>query len=291
MPAPSAAGTGPAAPNRPAAGRSAAGLPAADWSAAQYTLFEDERTRPVRDLLAAVPTRPDRVLRAVDLGCGPGNSTALLIERYPAAAVIGLDSSADMLDAACRRLPGIGFLRGDIAAWRAETPYDVILSNAALQWVPDHAALLPRLAGMLAPGGSLVVQMPDNHDEPSHALMRAVAAEAPWAAALADAASARTPIGRAEWYYALLRPVCTRVDIWRTTYFHVLGGGVRGDGADAVVEWVRGTGLRPFLAPLGDEARDGFLARYRALVAQAYPPQPDGAVLLPFPRLFIVATR
>ncbi|GAN77864.1 trans-aconitate 2-methyltransferase [Acidisphaera rubrifaciens] len=256
------------------------------WSATQYALFEEERTRPVRDLLAAVPARPERVLRAVDLGCGPGNSTAVLIDRYPAAVVNGVDSSPDMLDAACRRLPGIGFLRGDIAAWRAETQCDVILSNAALQWVPDHATLLPRLAGMLAPGGSLAVQMPDNHDEPSHALMRAVAAEAPWAAALEGVAAARGPIARADWYYRLLRPVCARVDIWRTTYVHALGG-----GADAVVEWVRGTGLRPFLAPLDDAARAGFLARYRALVAAAYPRQPDGAVLLPFPRLFIVATR
>ena len=281
--------------DRPSPAAPAAGWPGPDgsppWSAGQYTRFEAERTRPVRDLLAAVPARPDRVLRAVDLGCGPGNSTAALIERYPAAVVTGLDGSADMLDAACRRLPGIGFVRGDIAAWRAETPYDLILSNAALQWVPDHATLLPRLAAMLAPGGSLAVQMPDNHDEPTHALMRAVAAEAPWADVLAGTAAARTPIGRPDWYYGLLRRVCARVDIWRTTYFHVLGGGMRGDGADAVVEWVRGTGLRPYLASLDDAARDDFLARYRARVAEAYPPQPDGTVLLPFPRLFIVATR
>ena len=254
------------------------------WSPAQYLAFEDERTRPVRDLVAAIPGGGARV--AVDLGCGPGNSTEVLAARCPGAAVSGLDSSADMVAAARQRLPSLRFDVADIAAWDAPGPFDVLLANAVLQWVPDHAALLPRLVGRLAPGGSLAVQMPDNLDEPAHRLMREVAAEGPWAAKLAGAAGARTGMGAADWYYGVLRPGCSRVDVWRTTYFHVLAG-----GADAVVEWFKGSGLRPFLAPLDDGERIEFLRRYRDAVATAYPALPDGAVLLPFPRLFMVGTR
>lgn len=254
------------------------------WSAAQYQLFERQRTRPVHDLLAAVHTAP--VTTAIDLGCGPGNSTEVLAARFPGATVTGLDSSADMVAAARRRLPGMPFDLADITQWQGAGPYDVILSNAVLQWVPDHQALLPRLAGMLAPGGSLAIQMPDNLDEPAHRIMRQVAADGPWAATLAGAADARSERRSADWYYALLTPHCASVDIWRTTYYHVLTGGV-----DAVVEWFKGSGLRPFLAPLDADAQTSFLARYRALAAEAYPTQPDGAVLLPFPRLFIVASR
>lgn len=254
------------------------------WSARQYTAFEDERTRPVRDLLNAIPTATVR--RAMDLGCGPGNSTEALAARFPGAEVAGLDSSADMLAAARARLPALRFEAGDIARWETAERFDVILANAALQWVPDHAALLPRLVGRLAPGGSLAVQMPDNLDEPAHRLMRAVAADGPWAPRLAPAAATRTALGDARWYHGLLRPLCARVDVWRTTYHHVLAG-----GADGVVEWFKGSGLRPFLDPLDAAERTAFLGRYRAATATAYPPLPDGTVLLPFPRLFVVATR
>ena len=254
------------------------------WSAQQYVTFEDERTRPVRDLLAAVPAGDVR--RAIDLGCGPGNSTALLAARYPAAAVTGLDSSADMVAAARKRLPQIAFDVAGLEDWAAAAPMDVILSNAVLQWVPDHAALLPRLVGQLAPGGSLAIQMPDNLEEPAHRAMRALAAEGPWAGKLAQAAAARTSRAGADWYYDLLQPHCARVDVWRTTYHHVLPGGV-----DAVVEWFKGSGLLPFLAPLDAAERVAFLAQYRALIDAGYRTLPNGVVLLPFPRLFIVATR
>jgi trans-aconitate 2-methyltransferase len=146
--------------------------------------------------------------------------------------------------------------------------------------------LLPRLAARLAPGGSLAVQMPDNLDEPAHRLMRQAAADGPWAAKPAGAAGMRTGMGTPDWYYGVLRPHYSRVDVWRTTYHHVLPG-----GADAVVEWFKGSGLRPFLAPLDEAERAEYLRRYRAGVADAHPALPDGAVLLPFPRLFIVATR
>lgn len=255
-----------------------------DWSAKQYTTFEDERTRPVRDLLAAVPGRAASV--AVDLGCGPGNSTELLLRRFPEAEVTGLDSSPDMVAAARARLPRLRFQVADIAAWDAAGPFDAILANAVLQWLPDRAALLPRLVAKLAQGGSLAVQMPDNLQEPAHRLMREVAADGPWAARLARAASARETMGTPDWHYGVLRPHCARVDVWRTTYHHPLAG-----GADAVVEWFKGSGLRPFLAPLDAAEAAGFLAEYRGRIADAYPALPDGSVLLPFPRLFLVATR
>ena len=254
------------------------------WSARQYSSFEKERTRPVRDLLSAVETT--RVKRAIDLGCGPGNSTELLVDRFPTAEVSGLDSSADMIEAARKRLPGLRFDLGGIATWDAAGPFDVILANAVLQWLPDHEALMPRLIGKLADGGALAVQMPDNLEEPAHRLMRQVAAAGPWASRLADAAGARTPRQGAAWYYSLLRTHARRVDVWMTTYHHVLTG-----GTDAVVEWFKGSGLRPFLAPLDPVETARFLTDYRAALSDAYPPLVDGSVLLPFPRLFIVATR
>jgi trans-aconitate 2-methyltransferase len=254
------------------------------WSARQCTSFEAERTRPVRDLVAAIPT--GEVGRAVDLGCGPGNSTEVLADRFPGAEVSGLDSSPDMIAAARKRLPGTRFDLADIPAWDDPGPFDVILANAVLQWVPDHEALMPRLIGKLAEGGSLAVQMPDNLDEPAHRLMREVAGTGPWSAKLTNATASRAPRLPPEWYYAVLRPHAVRVDVWRTTYHHVLTG-----GTDAVVEWFKGSGLRPFLAPLDPIETAGFLSAYRAALADGYPPLPDGSVLLPFPRLFFVATR
>jgi trans-aconitate 2-methyltransferase len=255
------------------------------WSASQYTKFEDERTRPVRDLLAQV--RSQTVARAVDIGCGPGNSTELLKARFPDATVTGMDSSADMIAAAQQRLPGVQFEIDDIAAWRSPGPYDVILANAALQWVPDHAALLPALLAKLAPGGSLAVQVPDNLEEPAHRLMRQIAADGAWAGKLAGATAARAVRQGADWYYCTLKEAgAAAADVWRTTYHHPLAG-----GAGAVVEWFKGTGLRPFLDPLDPAERAAYLARYQAAIAEAYPALPDGTVLLPFPRLFFVATR
>jgi trans-aconitate 2-methyltransferase len=252
------------------------------WSAAQYVKFEEERTRPVRDLVQRIPN--EAVARAADLGCGPGNSTEVLRERYKGAEIVGIDSSQDMIEAARKRLPDIAFEVADIAGWRAEG-LDVILANAVIQWIPGHETLLPALIDKLAAGGSLAVQTPDNLDEPSHRLMREVAADGPWAAKLADAANARAERKAADWYFRLLREHATHVDIWRTTYFHPL------HGAHAVVEWVKGTGLRPFLDPLEAAEREAYLARYEAAIAKAYPAELDGTVLLPFPRLFFVATR
>jgi len=253
------------------------------WSAAQYLKFENERTRPVRDLVARIPLADAG--GAVDLGCGPGNSTEVLRERYPKAHVVGLDSSSDMIEAARKRLPDIAFEVADIRAWRPKRPVDVILANAVLQWIPDHETLLPTLLAKLAPGGALAAQMPDNLEEPSHRLMSEVASDGPWAAKLKDAAGARAERHAADWYFRLLRAHARHVDLWRTTYFHPLAG------AKAIVEWLKGTGLRPFLDPLEGSEREAFLARYEEAIDKAYPAESDGTVLLPFPRLFVVAER
>jgi trans-aconitate 2-methyltransferase len=254
------------------------------WSAKQYVAFEDERTRPVRDLLAALP--PIDARSVIDLGCGPGNSTEVLAGRYPEARVAGIDSSPDMIAAAQRRLPQVKFAVDDVQDCKFPGPFDVILANALLQWVPHHEMLLPELIGKLALRGGLAVQMPDNLDAPAHRLMREIAGKGPWAAKLADAAAARTPLAGVDWYYELLRPRCTRVDIWRTTYYHPLSG-----GAAAIVEWFKGSGLRPFIEPLSDAERSAYLELYTAAIADAYPSFADGSVLLPLPRLFMVAIR
>jgi len=254
------------------------------WSASQYVQFEDERTRPVRDLVGAIPTA--NATRVVDIGCGPGNSTEVLAARYGGAEVIGLDSDADMIAAARKRLPNLHFDIADVTQWADGGPWDVILANAVFQWVPDHATLFPSLVGKLAPGGSLAVQMPDNLNEPPHLLMRETALSGPWAPKLAAAADARTALASERWYYELLKPHCSRVDIWRTIYQHPLTG-----GAAAVVEWFKGSGLRPFLAPLDEAERAEYLKQYEAALAKVFPAMPDGTVLLPFPRVFIVATR
>jgi trans-aconitate 2-methyltransferase len=253
------------------------------WSAKQYVAFEDERTRPVRDLLGALP--PIDAHTVIDLGCGPGNSTEVLAARYPQAQVAGIDSSPDMIAAARRRLPQVSFAVEEVQSWKAAGPFDVILANAVLQWVPAHETLLPALIGRLAPGGALAVQMPDNLQVPAHRLMREIAKDGPWAAKLADAAGARTQLASIDWYYELLRPLGTKVDLWRTIYHHPLAG------APAIVEWFKGSGLRPFLEPLSDAERGAFLERYTAAIANAYPRFADGSVLLPFPRIFMVAIR
>jgi trans-aconitate 2-methyltransferase len=260
---------------------------AVTWSARQYVQFEDERTRPVRDLLAALPAIDARSV--IDIGCGPGNSTELLAGRFAGAAVSGFDSSPDMIAAARERLPGLRFDIADIEPWAFKNDaasFDVILANAVLHWVPDHARLFPALAAKLAPGGALAIQMPDNLGEPAHRLMREIAADGPWAEKLTAAAAARPSMPTADRYYEILSEAGCRADIWRTTYYHALSG-----GAGAVVEWFKGSGLRPFLAPLCGEEREEFLIRYGSAVARAYPAKSDGGVLLPFPRLFIIAVH
>lgn len=254
-----------------------------DWSPSQYLKFADERTRAARDLLAQVPL--DSARHVYDLGCGPGNSTELLVRRFPDAEVVGIDTSKAMLGAARKVLPGCRFETGDLADWNPGHKADLLFGNAVFQWVPDHRSVLKRLLSDLADGGVLAVQMPDNVDEPSHALMRETARDGRWAEKLAPAAGARDMLAPTSAYYDLLKPHAARVDIWHTHYNHPL------DGPHGVVEWLRSTGLRPFLEPLSSAERDEFLACYQERIAEAYPPRNDGKVLLRFPRLFIVAVR
>jgi trans-aconitate 2-methyltransferase len=255
----------------------------ADWNADQYLKFEDERTRPARDLLAQIPLQQPRGV--VDIGCGPGNSTALLVDRWPQASITGVDTSADMLRHARERLPGHTFVEANIAHWVPPRGTDVVFANAVFQWVPEHLKHLKRLVGSLAPGGVLAVQMPDNLDEPAHILMREVAYLEPWRKQLAKAAELRDALPKPGVYYDALKPLCSRLEIWHTIYNHVL------DDAAAIVEWVKGSGLRPFLDPLEPAERKAFIADYTARIAASHLPQADGKVLLRFPRLFIVATR
>ena len=253
------------------------------WSASQYVKFEDERTRPPRDLLAQVPL--ERIKRGADLGCGPGNSTELLIERFGAAHISGVDSDDDMLAAARKRLPYTTFTKADLATWQPEAPHDLFFANAVFQWVPDHGAVFERLMGHLRPGGVLAVQMPDNLDEPSHRAMAETAADGPWAERFTEPAGDRAALPPPASYYDRLKPRASRVDIWHTIYNHPMAD------AAAIVEWVKGSGLRPFLDRAGPEHRAGFLAAYRARIEAAYPILASGGVLFRFPRLFIVAVR
>lgn len=253
-------------------------MSATTWDAAQYLRFEDERLRPALDLIGRI--RHPEAQRVVDLGCGAGNALPALAARFPGATVTGVDGSAAML----AKASGGGFAteQADIATWSPAAPVDVLFSNAALQWLSEHEVLFPHLLAHLAPGGVLAVQMPAMHAAPLRAEQDRIAREGPWAATLARVSSA-PPILDPGDYYDLLRPRVAALDLWVTEYVHVL----RGD--DPVVQWAMGTSLRPFLDALDGAMREGFLAAYRAAMRTAYPPRADGAVLLPFRRLFIVA--
>jgi trans-aconitate 2-methyltransferase len=255
-----------------------------DWNPALYRRYEDERTRPAQELLARVPlAEADRV---VDLGCGPGNSTELLVNRFPKAQALGTDNSEAMLVSARERLPGARFEWSDIATWAPQDRApDLIYANASLQWVPDHETLIPRLFDALAPGGVLAVQMPDNRQEPTHRLMRALAAEAPWAEPIGDADRLRTQLLPLGGYYDLLAPHAANVDVWHTIYQHRMAD------AASIVEWVRGTGLKPFVDRLPPDLQASYLAEYERRVNEAYPAHTDGRRLLAFPRMFIVAQK
>jgi trans-aconitate 2-methyltransferase len=253
----------------------------AEWNPSQYLKFADERTRPAADLLARVPLAAPATI--VDLGCGPGNSTELLARRWPQARLTGVDSSANMLADAARAHPDWSWEKADIARWSPPSPVDLIFANASVHWVPDHPALFPRLFGFVAAGGALAIQMPRNFDAPSHALMRAVAEDPRWRARLAPVA--RHPVAEPARYYDYLAPLARRVDLWESDYMHVM------DGPAAILEWVRGSGLRVYLDPLEVAERTDFTARYLAALTEAYRPAVDGKVLFPFRRLFLVAER
>jgi trans-aconitate 2-methyltransferase len=252
------------------------------WDPAQYLAFADHRARPALELLARVPhTAPARVY---DLGCGAGGMVQAMRQRWPAAQVTGIDRSDDMLAAARAAVPAAQFEAADLNTWAPAGPADVIYSNAALHWLGDHATLFPRLFGRLAPGGTLAVQMPRNFQQPSHALMRQLADSPAWAPKLAGVLQ-RDPVAAPEVYYDLLAPLGARLDIWQVEYLQLL------DGPDAVLNWVRGTALRPVLAALSKADAAAFEAEYGAMLRAAYPVGADGRTPFLFRRLFIVATK
>ena len=253
------------------------------WDPELYDRFKTYRDRPALDLMVQLPSDLDP--RDIwDLGCGTGEHAALLARRHPGATVRGLDSSAEMLARARSRPDPVEWVQGDIDAFAPTTSPDLIFTNAALQWLADHRALFPRLVSTLAPGGVFACQMPVTFNELWHVHLRAVAAEGPWAARMAGVRDVQ-PLAAASDYYDWLQPLAD-VDLWTTVYLHAL------EGEEPVVEWMKGTGLRPYLQRLDDAAeRAAFLAAYRARVAELFEPRTDGVTLFPFPRLFILARR
>jgi len=253
------------------------------WDPDRYLTYADERGRPFVDLLARIGASDPRTV--VDLGCGPGNLTALLADRWPDADVVGLDSSPEMV-AKARELGGLRFQVADLRDWTLVSTgsttggVDVLVSNATLQWVPDHLDLLPKLVAAVAPGGWFAFQVPGNFGEPSHTIRDELAAEAPYAEHTAGVAvpSSHDPVA----YVDVLAALGCAVDAWETTYLHLL------TGPDPVFTWVSGTGARPTLQALPDDLRPGFEAEFKRRLAAAYPERAYG-VVLPFRRVFVVA--
>ena len=252
------------------------------WDAGQYLRFGGERSRPFFDLTAQIgATDPQYV---VDLGCGPGNLTAALAHRWPAAAVAGVDSSPEMIAAAQKvAVPGLSFELGDVTEWQPPRAPDVIVCNAVLQWIPGHDELLRRWAGLLAPGGSLAFQLPGNFDSPSHVIVAELAASPRWAGLLSGAELNRQA-GDAAGYVELLAGPGFSVDAWETSYLHIL------QGENPVLEWTKGTTLRPVLAALDAEQAAAFTAEYAQRLLATYHPRPFGTPF-PFRRVFIVVHR
>ncbi|MQS07118.1 trans-aconitate 2-methyltransferase [Streptomyces alkaliphilus] len=269
------------------------------WDPGQYLRHADHRLRPLRELLDRVadgpepPTAPGTPLRVADLGCGPGTPTRMVAARFPGARVTGWDNSREMLEAAREHAgpaPGGGlvdFARSDLADWRPAEPHGLIVSNAALQWIPGHAERFPKWVAGLLPGGVLAFQVPDNFDAPSHVLLRELCASPRWRDRLGRVLRGPTPILDPDGYHDALAATGCSVDLWTTEYRQLL------TGPDPVLEWTRGTALRPVLTALADAPaeREAFSAEYAERLRGAYPRRPDGTTVFPFRRLFAVARR
>ncbi|MER5752255.1 trans-aconitate 2-methyltransferase [Streptomyces sp. NPDC002088] len=262
------------------------------WDPAQYLRHAGHRARPFADLLARVPDLPAGPPRIADLGCGPGNVTAVLAERWPTARITGYDNSAEMLaraEAYAGPTPGGGrldFAHADVGTWTPTETYDLIISNATLQWVPGHIDRFGDWLAALAPGGTFAFQVPGNFDAPSHRLMRALAHSARWKDRLAETLRHDDAVLAPETYLERLADLGCTADVWETTYVHLLAG------EDPVLDWVKGTGLRPVLTALAEdlEAREEFVAEYRAALREAYPAGTHGTPF-PFRRIFAVARK
>ena len=261
------------------------------WDPGQYLRFENERLRPALDLLAHVPVADATAV--ADLGCGAGNVARVLADRWPAARIVGVDSSREMLAAARLATGGsarFDFREADLADWAppGDERYDVVFSNALLHWLDDHGAVLARWCAAVAPGGALAVQAPDNFAAPSHTELFALARSPRWRDRL-EARVRAAPMAALDAYHDWLAPHAGRVDVWSTTYLHVLAPAVGGE--HPVVAWTRGTALSPFPELLDHGEQIDFIADYRQRFMQTYPPLGDGRVLFPFRRRFFVALR
>ena len=259
------------------------------WDPEQYLKYSNERVRPALDLLARIDAAAPKTV--LDLGCGAGNVTAFLAERWPDARVIGVDNSKEMLAKARKSTAGDArreWIDADLATYTPDEPADVVYSNAALHWQADHSRLFPRIFDWVSPGGALAVQMPNQLGAPSHAAIADVVAKARWRERLA-AARQQTPVLRTSDYFRLLAPYARAIDAWTTEYLHVLPAS--NDGVHPVVAWIMGTTLTPYLAALSEDLQRPFLDDVSQRIADAYPPLPDGRVLFAFRRLFVVASR
>jgi trans-aconitate 2-methyltransferase len=253
------------------------------WDVAQYTKFADHRLRPALELFSRIQVDDPLVIH--DVGCGTGDITRLMAERWPHAEVVGSDSSREMLAKASQMPSRVRWQQADVRHWRPDQPHDIIYSNAVLHWVGGHEDLLPRLVSFLAPGGVLAIQMPLSWDEPSHRSILDVLEQLDLGTDALRRRYRTSPVAAPEWYLDLLYPLVDTVDVWTTRYFQLL----RGD--DPVVEWVRGTGLRPVIDELTPSELTLFMTTYRALMQEHYPKLTADLTVFPFPRLFILATR
>lgn len=251
------------------------------WNPQQYLKFSGHRLRPAIDLLMRIPDFPVR--SAADLGAGAGNVTRLIKERWPDAVVVGVEGSAEMVAAGKKAAPAIEWLHQDLGSWQPAEKLDLIYSNAALHWLPDHAGLFPSLMQMVKPGGILAVQMPRNFGAPSHLLIAETALNGPWRGQVEHLVTP-PPVQEPGFYHSLLAPQSENIDIWETEYLQVL------EGENPVKEWTKGTWLLPLLAALDEPDRSRFEAAYGERVAAAYPPRGDGKTLFPFRRMFLIAT-
>lgn len=253
------------------------------WDTEQYQRFGSHRLRPALDLLAWVNhSGPQHI---ADLGCGSGEVTRIIADRWPEAEVVGVDSSQEMLARAAATPAGVRWEHRDIRQWQPDHSLDLIYSNAALHWLADHTTLFPRLVEHLAPGGVLAVQMPLSWNEPSHRAIRETLADLGLGTPELQAELNRRPVTDAGSYVEMLAPLVAHLDVWETRYQHILAG------SDPVFEWVRGTALRPVLAALTTADGARFTDTYRARLRDAYPPLATGGTVYPFPRLFMVAVR
>jgi trans-aconitate 2-methyltransferase len=252
------------------------------WDPDQYLRFASERALPFHHLVAAIARLDPRVV--VDLGCGPGGLTATLLERWPDAHIVGVDASGEMIAHAQRRAMSgrLDFEVGDVRTWEASEPVDLVLANACFHWIADHRALLDHLLPQLADGGGLAFQVPANHTEPSHTILGELCSSPPWRGQLDGLP--RTGVREPQWYLDELDGRGLDVRVWQTTYFHQL------EGEDPILEWVRGTTLRPVLERLAKDEHEKFLAEYGGLLRAAYPAREEKTVF-PFKRTFVVATK